>query len=154
MNMKIVLGGAVGLVLLVVAVFFILDSQGYFIQEEVVEEEEEETSKVDVGNAFYVPMPKAFIFNLTDGDRVRTVQINVQIMVRGAENERAVLNNIPLVENALLNEFSSAEYKDLLTQAGRQELNANALRSAQSAMKKVMGDKVITQILFTGFVIQ
>ena len=152
MNMKIVIGGVVGLILLVVSVFLILDSQGYFIQEEVVEEEEVET--VDVGNAFYVPLPKAFIFNLTDGDRVRTVQINVQLMVRGAENERIALNNIPLLENALLNEFSSAEYKDLLTQAGRQELNSNSLRAVQSVMKKVMGDKVIAQVLFTGFVIQ
>ena len=152
MNMKIVIGGVVGLILLVVSVFFILDSQGYFIQEEVVEEEETET--VDVGNAFYVPMPKAFIFNLNDGDRVRTVQINVQLMVRGAENERLALNNIPLLENALLNEFSSAEYKDLLTQAGRQELNSNSLRAVQSVMKKVMGDKVVAQVLFTGFVIQ
>tara|TARA_B100001094_G_C18196108_1_gene811123 strand:- start:2699 stop:3157 length:459 start_codon:yes stop_codon:yes gene_type:complete len=152
MNMKIVIGGVAGLLLLVVAVFFILDSQGYFIQEEVVEEEE--APKVDVGNAFYVPMPKAFIFNLNDGDRVRTVQISVQLVVRGAESERIALNNIPLLENALLNEFSSAEYKDLLTQAGRQELNSNSLRATQSVMKKVMGDKVITQVLFTGFVIQ
>ena len=99
-------------------------------------------------------MPRPFVFNLTSGDRVRTVQISVQLLVRGASNERIALNNIPLIENALLTAFSAAEYHDLLTQAGRQELNLEALRAARTALANVSSGKIVEQVLFTGFVVQ
>jgi flagellar FliL protein len=151
MNIKVIVG--IGVFIFIVGVVFILDSQGYFLEDEI-EEEEEEVVIVDVGDSYYVPLPRPLVFNLMSGDRVRTVQINVQLMVTGAKNERIALSNLPLIENALLNAFSEADYDEIITQAGKDELNVDALRAVQVVFRKLEGKKVIEQILFTGFIIQ
>lgn len=158
MNKNILIGAGVAVLLTIGAVLYILlsddEERDIEAEEAAAEEEERDRVVVDVGNAFYVPIPRPLVFNLSSGDRDRTVQISVQLMVRGAKNERIALNNIPLAESALLNEFTASDYDELLTQAGKQELNVRSLRAVQSAFNRVAGKPVVEQVLFTGFVIQ
>ncbi|WP_372932632.1 flagellar basal body-associated protein FliL [Shewanella putrefaciens] len=104
--------------------------------------------------ASYVPMPRPFLFNLPGPDRARLVEIKVQLMVRGSDDEVLIQKHIPLIEDALLTTFSSSDVQKLSTQAGKDEARQLALLSVQNTLQSVTGRKVVEKVLFTGFVMQ
>lgn len=107
-----------------------------------------------IGGALYVGMPRPFVFNVADDYRDRLVQIKVQLLVRGSDNEELARKHIPLIEGALLRTFSSATVDNLSSQKGKEKVRENAVKEAQKAMKSITGKPVIEQVLFTGFVMQ
>lgn len=111
-------------------------------------------ASAEVGTALYVPMPRPFIFNVPGAARDRLVQVNVQLMVRGADNEETAKKHIPLIEGALLKVFSSSNADDLVTEAGKVALQEKAVQDVTVAVKSVVGRKVVEDVLFTGFVMQ
>ena len=106
------------------------------------------------GSALYVPLPRPFVFNVPGASRDRMVQIKVQLLVRGANNETLALRHIPLIEGSLLETFSSGNADELVTVAGRDALKNKALSDLQQAMIEVVGSVVVDEVLFTGFVMQ
>lgn len=106
------------------------------------------------GSALYVPMPRPFVFNVPGASRDRMVQIKVQLLVRGNNNETIAMRHIPLIEGSLLQTFSSANADELVTVAGRDALKNKALSDLQQAMIEVVGSVVVDEVLFTGFVMQ
>ncbi len=114
----------------------------------------EAKKSVNVGSALYVPMPRAFRFNVPGAARDRFVEIRVQLLVRGSGNEESAKKNIPLIESTLLGVFSQSNADDLATSAGKVSLKQKSLAAVQQEMLDVVGDKVIERVLFTGFVMQ
>lgn len=114
----------------------------------------ESSEKVTVGTALYVPMPRPFRFNVPGAARDRFVEIRVQLLVRGSNNEEAAKKHIPLVESTLLAVFTQSNADDLATSAGKTSLKQKALAEVQKIMTEVEDAKVIEQVLFTGFVMQ
>lgn len=106
------------------------------------------------GTALYVPLPRPFRFNIQGSSRDRFVEIRVQLLVRGSDNEEAAKMHIPLIESTLLATFSLANADDLSTSAGKTSLKQKSLIEVQKIMKDVEGKKVVEQVLFTGFVMQ
>ncbi|NQY86556.1 MAG: flagellar basal body-associated protein FliL [Colwellia sp.] len=107
-----------------------------------------------VGTALYVPMPRPFRFNIPGAARDRFVEIRVQLLVRGGDNEENAKMHVPLIESTLLGIFSQANADDLSTSAGKELLKQQSLAAVQKVMKDVEGDKTIEKVLFTGFVMQ
>ncbi len=107
-----------------------------------------------VGTALYVAMPRPFVFNVPGAGRDRLVQIKVQLMVRGSDNEEKAKMHIPMIEGTLLQVFSSANADDLVTEAGKAALRDQSVREVQKALKEIVGNEVVEQVLFTGFVMQ
>lgn len=107
-----------------------------------------------VGTALYVPLPRPFVFNVPGASRDRMVQIKVQLLVRGANNETIAQRHIPLIEGSLLETFSAANADELVTVAGRDALKNKALSDLQQALIEVVGSVVVDEVLFTGFVMQ
>lgn len=108
----------------------------------------------DVGTALYVAMPRPFIFNVPGSGRDRLVQIKVQLMVRGSENEELAKMHIPMIEGTLLKVFSTSSADDLVTEVGKMAMRDQSLREVQRALKEISGQDVVEQVLFTGFVMQ
>lgn len=106
------------------------------------------------GTALYVPLPRPFVFNVPGASRDRMVQIKVQLLVRGSNNETIALRHIPLIEGSLLETFSAGNADELVTVAGRDALKNKALSDLQQAMIEVVGSVVVDEVLFTGFVMQ
>lgn len=106
------------------------------------------------GTALYVPLPRPFVFNVPGTARDRMVQIKVQLLVRGKNNETLAMRHIPLIEGSLLGTFSSGNADELVTVAGRDALKNKALSDLQQAMIEVVGSVVVDEVLFTGFVMQ
>jgi flagellar FliL protein len=113
-----------------------------------------EAATASMGTALYVSMPRPFVFNVPGASRDRMVQIKVQLLVRGQNNEEMAKQHIPLIESTMLRTFSKANADDLVTAAGKDTLKAVALKDVQDALVGVAGSMVVEEVLFTGFVMQ
>ncbi len=102
----------------------------------------------------YVNIAQPFVFNVTGDNRNRMVQIKVQLMVRGTENENLARYHSPLIESSLLSTFASATVEQLRSPTGRTELRDKATDDIKAALTKSVGQPVIEKVLFTDFVIQ
>jgi flagellar FliL protein len=111
-------------------------------------------SNAKLGSALYVPMPRPFRFNVPGAARDRFVEIRVQLLVRGSDNDEAAKKHVPLIESTLLSVFSQANADDLATSAGKTALKQKSLVEVQKMMKDVEGTKIVEKVLFTGFVMQ
>ena len=99
-------------------------------------------------------MPRPFIFNVPGYGRDRLVQIKVQLLVRGAENDTSARKHIPLIEDTLLTVFSNSNAEKLATRIGKDELRTLAQEAVQKALEPIVGQPVIEKVLFIGFVMQ
>ncbi|MFT6419028.1 MAG: flagellar FliL protein [Cognaticolwellia sp.] len=108
----------------------------------------------ELGTALYVPLPRPFRFNVPGNAVDRFVEIRVQLLIRGAENEEAAKKHIPLIESTLLGVFSRSSADDLATSAGKMSLKQSALVEVHKIMTEVEGSEVVEKVLFTGFVMQ
>ncbi|NRA54683.1 MAG: flagellar basal body-associated protein FliL [Gammaproteobacteria bacterium] len=124
------------------------------VEGEEVAQEEEEPEEAEIGDAFYVGMPRPFVFNVSGYGRDRLVQIKVQLLVRGADNDTAARKHIPLIEDVMLTIFSSSNAEKLATSTGKDELRINAQEAVQKALEPVVGNPVVDKVLFVGFVMQ
>ncbi|MBS3798814.1 MULTISPECIES: flagellar basal body-associated protein FliL [unclassified Pseudoalteromonas] len=107
-----------------------------------------------LGSALYVAMPRPFVFNVPGAARDRIVQIKVQLLVRGDDNEETAKKHIPLIEGTLLSVFAGTNADELSTAAGKESLRDEALVNVQQALEGVAGTSVVERVLFTGFVMQ
>ena len=107
-----------------------------------------------IGTALYVPLPRPFLFNIPGAARDRVVEIRVQLLVRGGDNEEVAKKHIPLLESTLLSVFSQANAEDLATSAGKTSLKQKSLTEVQKVMKNMVNKPTIDKVLFTGFVMQ
>lgn len=112
------------------------------------------SSNANVGTALYVAMPRPFVFNVPGSGRDRLVQIKVQLMVRGSDNEETAKSHIPMIEGTLLQVFSATNADDLVTEAGKIALREQAASEVKRVLKDITGKEVVEQVLFTGFVMQ
>lgn len=170
-------GGSKKLLIIIIAVvvliaggagaFFFLSGSSEPTAEEIAMDEGSESADVsegsedgasdgeaEVGNAFYVGMPRPFVFNVPGYGRDRLVQIKVQLLVRGGDDDTLTRKHIPLIEDTLLTTFSSSNAEKLATNAGKQELRKEALEAVQQALEPIVGKPVIEKVLFIGFVMQ
>lgn len=107
-----------------------------------------------LGSALYVAMPRPFVFNVPGQGRDRLVQIKVQLLVRGSDNEETAKMHIPMIEGTLLRVFSSANADDLVTEAGKIALREQSVKEVRKVMQEIAGQEVVEQVLFVGFVMQ
>ncbi|ASA54984.1 flagellar basal body-associated protein FliL [Vibrio gazogenes] len=134
------------------AAFFMMGSD----DESPSAEPEQSVEKADNNNepVAYVSLPQPFVFNVTGDKRDRMVQIKVQLMVRGSDNENQARYHSPLIESSLLSTFASATVEQLRSPNGRIELRDRATKDIQTALTKAVGEPVIERVLFTDFVMQ
>lgn len=159
-------GGKGKLIIIIVAVVVLLAGGGgaYFFlagsDEPAAEDAQGQASdaapKMDTStlSAVYVGMPRPFVFNVAGDGRDRLVQIKVQLMVRGTDNENTAKLHVPLIEGTLLSVFSSATEDELRSEAGKVELRKKALQEVQKVMNEVASAPIVEAVLFTGFVLQ
>jgi flagellar protein FliL len=107
-----------------------------------------------LGTALYVAMPRPFVFNVPGTGRERLVEIKVQLLVRGTDNEEKAKMHIPLIEGTLLKVFSGANADDLVTEAGKTIIRDQSEREVKKALLEVTDSEIVDQVLFTGFVMQ
>ena len=159
-------GGKKKLIMIIIAVVLLLGggAAAYFLlmggddsaTEQTTEQTEEGGEPDSDSNlsATYVAMPRPFVFNVMDGKRDRLVQIKVQLMVRGSDNEALAKKHIPLLEGTLVRVFGAATVGQLRSPDGKEQIRAHALEALNESTKKLEGKALVHTVLFTGFVLQ
>ncbi len=134
------------------AAFFMMGSGGDEAAADAEQKAEQVAAPTDPVS--YVNIAQPFVFNVTGDAKDRLVQIKVQLMVRGSENENLARYHSPLVESSLLATFASATVEQLRTPNGRIELRDKATDDIKAALNQAVGKPVIEKVLFTDFVMQ
>jgi flagellar FliL protein len=157
----IIIIAAVAIVLLVAAgagYYFLMagDDTGVPIGdgESALQAPQDAVAAVKIGTALYVAMPRPFVFNVPGSSKDRLVEIKVQLMIRGSNNQEQARMHIPLIEGTLLKTFSTANADELATEAGKIAIRSSALKEVQNTMLDISGNKTVEEVLFTGFVMQ
>ncbi|NOH70431.1 flagellar basal body-associated protein FliL [Vibrio pectenicida] len=132
------------------AAFFLMGSDESGDEEQVVQQEVVASSEP----VSYVNIAQPFLFNVTGDTKERLVQIKVQLMVRGFENENLARYHSPLIESSLLGTFASATVEQLRNVNGRVELREKATNDIKASLSRAVGQPVVERVLFTDFVIQ
>lgn len=142
------------------AAYFMMGGDSDAVESATVEGEVTNPDKADeaVGEAklpaIYVSIPNGILAQLPSGNKMTTLQIQVDMVVRSKDAAEALMKHMPLIENDLLLFFSSADAKELKTVEGKNNLRQGALKIVQKIMQEKTGKPGVEKVLFSGFVMQ
>lgn len=102
----------------------------------------------------YYEIDPAIVVNISDGDSIRHVQAIVHVKLNNPEIEEALEYHAGAIRHAMIMLFSEKSVKELSTVAGKENLRKETLSVIQKVLTKVFGEKGITAVYFTSFVIQ
>ncbi len=118
----------------------------------VAEEEPAEEAAPDA--ATYVALEPPFVVNVEDNGRVRFLQANVQLSVRGAGGAGFIEEHRGPIRHALIMLLSGQPVSELRTLQGKTALRQAALAEIQSFLKNYKDAPTVDAVFFTGFIIQ
>lgn len=104
--------------------------------------------------ALYQALEPAFTVNYAHGNRQRYMQVNVVLMGRDSQAMEAASEHAPLIRNQLVMLFSSADFDQLVSAEGKEQLREQATLAVQALMEQEVGQPVIESVLFTNLVLQ
>lgn len=104
--------------------------------------------------AQYHALEPAFVVNLADGDTVRYLQADVQLMTRDADTLAALELHAPALRNRLLLLFSQQTSAQLAQRSGKERLQEKALKEVQAVLKSEKGPAKVEAVYFTSLVTQ
>lgn len=102
---------------------------------------------------FYKFKP-TFIVTLLDTDKVRYLQLDIELMTRNTGTIDQIGELSPLIRNDLINLLSSQKFDEIVTPEGKERIRMEALRVVNGIMKQNTGKADVEQVLFTNFVTQ
>ncbi|TWI02795.1 flagellar FliL protein [Luteimonas cucumeris] len=105
--------------------------------------------------AQYFALEPPFVVNLAGAMAgPRYLQVEVQLMTRDPEALKNVEQHAPAIRAKLLMLFAQAQADALADRAGKEKLQAAALRDVKALMTAETGKPGVEQLLFTSFVMQ
>ncbi len=105
--------------------------------------------------AQYFALEPPFVVNLIgSAGGARYLQVEVQLMTRDPESLKAIELHAPALRARLLMLFAQQNAEELITRAGKEKLQAQALAEVRKLMKAETGKPGAEQLLFTSFVMQ
>jgi len=104
--------------------------------------------------ALYQPLDPAFTVNYAHGGRQRYMQVNVVLMGRDPKAMAAAAEHSPLIRNQLVMLFSGADFEQLMSAEGKEQLREQATLAVQTLMEQEIGGPTIESVLFTNLVLQ
>lgn len=104
--------------------------------------------------AQYFPLEPAFVVNLADGDSVRYLQADVQLVTRDVATHAALEANAPAIRNRLLLLFGQQSSVQLSQRSGKERLQAAALAEVRQVLKGEGASDKVEAVIFTSLVTQ
>lgn len=104
-------------------------------------------------SAFFA-IEKPFVVNLSGGDNLTYLQVNVQFKLKNPELRPKLKMQLPAIEHTMVMLLSDQTVNKIKSVQGKQALRQTALKSVQQVCQKLIGDPVIDDVYFTGFIIQ
>lgn len=115
-----------------------------------------EDEEVTVPKAIYYAIPEPFTINFLNqsNQQARYLQIKVTLKSTNAEAIESAEQNLPMIQDALLDLFSDQSYQEANSVEGRKALQQNTLETVKTILKEETGNDAIDDIYFTSFILQ
>lgn len=145
-----------GVVALVLVASGLIVGMTFFNGDEVADEEAvAEEAEPKKGPALYTSLHPPLIVNFKDslGD-THFMQITMEVMSRDLNVSNAIREHTPVIRNALILLYSSANYGEVSTREGKEKMLAEGLLVIQGIMNEQIGEPGAEALYFTALVIQ
>jgi flagellar FliL protein len=106
------------------------------------------------GGTPYFEIPTPFVVNLADNDSLNFLQVNAQLKVAREDLKQHLSKHMPAIQHTVMMVLSEQSAGDVKSVAGKQKLRETTLKELQSLLQQQVGDPAVTEIYFTGFIIQ
>lgn len=104
--------------------------------------------------AVYFAFDPPLIVNFDDGQAVRFLQLQIEVLARDPKVVDAVKLHSPVIRNNLLMLLNGRDYKALMNREGKEALRQECLKEVQRILAKETGKPGIEDLYFTSFVVQ
>jgi len=154
-KMKMMIFGAVGLVLVVVGVFAGPAIRNMISPPEEVADVADSEEVVVTEPPIYQSLHPPLIVNFNDaaGD-AHFMQITLEVMSRDQESINSLRDNTAVIRNALILLYSSSVFEEIQMREGKEQMLADGLAEIQRVMLETTGTSDIEAVYFTALVIQ
>ncbi|MDY6941635.1 MAG: flagellar basal body-associated FliL family protein [Pseudomonadota bacterium] len=104
--------------------------------------------------AIYYPMEPPFVVNFGSPDSPRFLQVGISIAVTKDETIEVIHSHNPMIRNNLLLILSNQDFGELGTLEGKESLRAEMLEELGRVLEEKTGERDVTQVYLTSFVMQ
>ncbi len=101
---------------------------------------------------YYLELPKAIVVNLDGSSGVRFLQISVALMVYDEAHVELLKKHLPVIRHSLVLLFSSQNFSELQSVAGKKKLQADALKTIREELEKLIGDPIVEAVYLPSIV--
>lgn len=105
----------------------------------------------------FIPLNPPIVVNIIDGDRIRHMQVMIEMHVKDFENSE-ITNAINLHKGPIRHELilllSTQDISTVSSALGKEDLRKEALSLIQNKFKELAGKPLIDNLYFTNFIIQ
>jgi len=122
----------------------------------VVAMAEEGGEKEDPNKVAYVALTPPFVGNyaLDGGPKLHVYKADVALRVKGAEAQKLVKQNEPLIRNQLVALFTQQTVESMSNVDAKEKLREEALKQTQQVLSQETGQPVVEDLLFNNFIAQ
>ena len=106
------------------------------------------------GSNPYFEITTPFVVNLADKSGMAFLQVNAQLKVTKEELKSHLTTHMPAIQHTVMMVLSEQTSETVRSVAGKQHLRETTLKEIQSVLTEKVGDPVIEEVYFTGFIIQ
>ena len=114
----------------------------------------ESVGKAEAAPPIYHPLDPPFLANLPPGGKAKMLQAAVRIQTHDPALVGFLKQNDPMVRHHLLGLFGSQDAANLMTRAGREQLQADAQAIIAKLVHDNGGEGTVEAVYFTQFVLQ
>jgi flagellar FliL protein len=110
----------------------------------------------DPNKVSYVALTPPFVGNyaLDGGPRLHVYKADVALRVTGAEAQKLVKQNEPLIRNQLVALFTQQTVDSMGNVDSKEKLRQEALKQTQQVLSQETGKPVVEDLLFNNFIAQ
>jgi flagellar FliL protein len=115
-----------------------------------------EEDEVAAAQAIYYAIPEPFTINFLNqsNQKARYLQIKVSLKSTDAAAIDGAEQNLPMIQDALLDLFSEQTYEQADSVEGRKMLQKNTLKTIKNILKEETDNDAIDAVYFTSFILQ
>jgi flagellar FliL protein len=115
-----------------------------------------EEDEVAAAQAIYYAIPEPFTINFLNqsNQKARYLQIKVSLKSTDADAIDGAEQNLPMIQDALLDLFSEQTYEQADSVEGRQALQKTTLETIKNILKEETDNDAIDAVYFTSFILQ
>lgn len=106
------------------------------------------------GSSPFIPINPPIIVNITDGQRIRHMQVIIEIKLTDPSKSSKIDLHKGPIRHELILLLSSQDSATISTAQGKEQLRKDALAAIQKVMQDLEGEPIIESLYFTNFIIQ